>query len=121
MIDLIETTSINNLEESISFTTDHLSTITNFDSSQTQETSSMSWIDTESSTYISTSTKLTTSHTKTSFQKTTRNIFQFLPFRPLMTQRYNNNSLTVIKTNTNQQRTSTQRQTSLKHEKIRTF
>jgi len=71
VVSTIETTSINNFEESISFTTDHVLTITNFDSSQTQETSSMSLIDTKS----------TTIHTKTS------NIFQFLPFRPSMTRR----------------------------------
>jgi hypothetical protein len=71
VVSTIETTSINNLEESINFTTDHLLTITNFDSSPIQETSSMSLID----------TKPTISHTKTS------DIFQFLPFRPSMTRR----------------------------------
>jgi hypothetical protein len=114
------TTTIDNLEESISFTTDHLSTIAEVDSFQTS--------DYLYSTYIPTSTELAISHeqsslaTKNAFQKPTASIFQFLPFRPSTTRLPRRNTVfkrsitqrcdnlfAMIKIITNQQRSSTLR------------
>ncbi|CAF3739960.1 unnamed protein product [Rotaria sordida] len=145
-IHLIETTNfIDYVEESMSSTMNDLSTITDINTFQTQETSSVffneiqtsNYIEetTQSPSYILTSIKLTTNHrqqssiksgftTKTSFQKTTPSMFQFLPFRPsttispwqttlssrFITRNYNNSS-TMIQTNRNRIIPFTQRRT----------
>ncbi|CAF3190004.1 unnamed protein product, partial [Rotaria sp. Silwood2] len=106
-IHLLETTnSISYLEQSISSTIDDLSTITDFNTFQRQEISSTvfneiqtsNYIEetTQSPIYISTSIKLATNiqqqssikssvTTKSSFEKTTPSMFEFLPFRPSKT------------------------------------
>ncbi|CAF3717440.1 unnamed protein product [Rotaria sp. Silwood1] len=100
-IHIIETTNIiDYLDKSISSTTDDLLTTTDFNSFQTQEISSVFFNETQTSNYIEETTQLSTYisqettniqqqssiksniATNMSFEKTTPNMFQFLPFRP---------------------------------------
>ncbi|CAM4891111.1 unnamed protein product [Rotaria socialis] len=146
---LIETTnSVSYFKSSIVSTIDYLSTITQFDTSQMQETSTVflnevqtsNYIEetTELPAYISTSIKQETTNdqqlrlstessitTEIYFPKTLPSMFQFLPFRPSMntstrfTRRPYNNSSTTIKINATQQTPLTQRRNRLRQKYLK--
>ncbi|CAF3607373.1 unnamed protein product [Rotaria socialis] len=146
---LIETTnSVSYFKSSIVSTIDYLSTITQFDTSQMQETSTVflnevqtsNYIEetTELPAYISTSIKQETTNdqqlrlstessitTEIYFPKTLPSVFQFLPFRPStntstrFTRRPYNNSFTTIKINATQQTPLTQRRNRLRQKYLK--
>ncbi|CAF1927618.1 unnamed protein product [Rotaria magnacalcarata] len=146
---LIETTnSVSYFKSSIISTIDYLSTITQFDTSQMQETSTVflnevqtpNYIEetTELPAYISTSIKQETINdhqlllstessitTEIYFPKTLPSMFQFLPFRPStntstrFTRRHYNNSFIIIKTNATQQTPLTQQRNRFRQKHIK--